>query len=152
MNRWLKASLLLFFFALCGAAVLATHLVRRETRPPRAQELFLVVNRQLSAFRAADFASAYQHSALVVQQKFSLPQFELMVRRDYSAMTEPQEVEFGAVHASGANAYMQVFLTTPDGTVRSYLYSFTCESDGWKINGVESLGAQPLRRLPGLHV
>ena len=152
MHRWLKISLLLFFLVLCGAALLATQQVRRAARPPRADELFTVVNRQLSAFRAADFASAYQHSAIVVQQRFSLSQFELMVRRDYTAMTEAREVEFGAVHAAGPNASMQVFLTTPDGTVRSYVYSFSRETDGWKINGVESLGPQPLSRLPGLHV
>ena len=152
MNRWLKASLLLFFFALCGVAILATHLVRQEARPPRAEELFSVVDYQLSAFRAADFADAYRHSALVVQQKFSLPQFELMVRRDYTAMTEAQHVEFGAVQVSGGNALVQVFLTVPDGVVHSYLYSFTCEPDGWKIDGVQSLGRQPVRRLPGLHV
>ena len=46
-----------------------------------------MVNRQLSEFRAANFVSAYRHSALVVQRKFSLGQFEEMVRRDYPSMT-----------------------------------------------------------------
>jgi hypothetical protein len=152
MNRWLKASLLLFLFALCGAAILATHALSQRRPAPPARELFLIVNRQLSNLRAEDFESAYQHSASVVQQKFSQSQFELMIRRDFSSMTAAQRVEFGAVRVGGSNALLQVFLTTPDGAVRSYLYSFTCEADGWKIDGVESLGPQPLRRLPGLHV
>jgi hypothetical protein len=152
MNRWLKASLLLFFFALCAVAVLVTHALSQRRPDPRARELLLVVNRQLSSFRAADFESAYHHSATAVQQKFSQSQFELMIRRDFSSMTAVQRVEFGALRVAGSNAVLQVFLTTPDGAVRAYLYSFTCEADGWKIDGVESLGPQPLRHLPGLHV
>ena len=53
MSRLLKVSLLLFFFALCGAAVVATHLSRERTPPPAAKELYSLVNRQLSALRAA---------------------------------------------------------------------------------------------------
>lgn len=151
MSRKLKIGLLLFFFALCGAALLATYQVRKRTPPP-AQELFSVVNRQLSEFRAADFVSAYRHSAAGVQQKFSLVQFEEMVRRDYASMTQGGNVEFGAVRVLGSSAVMQVFLTAPDGLVRGFLYSFTSEADGWKIDGVQPLGPVLPRHLPGLHV
>jgi len=152
MNRLAKISLLGFFFALCGAATLATHFARERTPPPATKELYSLVNRQLSAFRAADFDGAYQHAATGVQQKFSRSQFELMIRRDFSPMTEPAQVEFGAVRVAGAAALVQVFLTAPDGVVRGFLYSFTTEPDGWKIDGVQPLGAQPLRRLPGLRL
>ncbi len=152
MNRGLKIGLLLFFFALCGAALLATWQVRRHVTPPQARELFSVVNRQLSEFRAADFVSAYRHSAAGVQEKFSLGQFEEMVRRDYTAMTQAGNVEFGAVHVVGSSALVQVFLIGPDGSVRGFLYSFIAEPDGWKINGVEPLGSLPARGLPGVHV
>ncbi len=152
MSLRLKSSLLLFFFALCGAAILATHSIRERTSPPPAKELFSVVNRQLSALRAADFGSAYRQAAAGVQQKFSLPQFELMIRRDFSSMTQAQRVEFGAVQMAGGSALVQVFLIAPDGSVRGFLYSFSAEPGGWKIDGVQPLGAQPGRRLPGLHV
>ena len=62
---------LLFFFALCGLAVVATHLARERIPPPVAQELYSAVNRQLSDLRAADFESAYRDAATGVQQKFS---------------------------------------------------------------------------------
>ena len=61
-------------------------------------------------------------------------------------------MEFGAVRVAGAAALVQVFLTAPDGLVRGFLYSFTAEPDGWKIDGVQPFGPQPVRRLPGLHV
>jgi hypothetical protein len=150
---WLaKVSLVLFFFALCGAAIIATHLHRERTPAPAAKELYSIVNRQLSALRSDDFDNAYRHAASGVQQKFSREQFELMIRRDFSSMTEAQRVEFGAVQVAGAAALVQVFLTTPDGAMRSFLYSFTAEADGWKIDGVQPLGPQPVRRPPGLHI
>ncbi len=148
MSRVLKVSCLLFFFALCGVAIYATHLARQRTPAPQSRELFAVVTRQLSAFRAADYPGAYRQAAAGVQQQFSLPQFELMVRRDYTSMTEPTRVEFGAVEVAGGSALVQVFLTAPDGVMRGFLYSFTAEADGWKISGVQPLGRTPPRRLP----
>lgn len=152
MSRRLKIGLLVFFFALCGAALLAIWQVRRHANPPQARELFSAVHQQLTEFRAADFVSAYRHSAVGVQEKFSLTQFEEMVRRDYASMTQAGSVEFGEVHVVGNAALVQVYLTTPDGAVRAFLYSFTAEADGWKIDGVQPLGPLPQRHAPGLHV
>ena len=152
MNRLIKFSLLVFFFALCGAAIVATHLARERTPTPAAKELYSIVNRQLFALRTDDFDSAYRHAASGVQQKFSRTQFELMIRRDFSSMTEAHRVEFGTVQVAGAAALVQVFLITPDGAMRGFLYSFTAEGDSWKIDGVQPLGSQPLRQLRGLHI
>ena len=152
MSRLLKTTFLIFFFALCGAAIVATYRAQQRTPPPAARELYSIVNRQLAAFRTADFDSAYRHAAAGVQQKFSRSQFELMIRRDFSPMTEAEHVEFGAISVEGGSAMVQVFLTAPDGAVRGFLYSFTAERDGWKIDGVQPLGSQPVRHLPGLHI
>jgi hypothetical protein len=152
VTRLLKVSLLLFFFALCGAAIIATHLVRQRIPAPPAKALYSVVNEQLSAFRADDFDSAYEKAAAGVQEKFSRGQFEIMIRRDFSSMTRATHVEFGALRVAGDSAIMQVFFTAPDGTVREFLYSLTAERGGWKIDGVQPLGPQPERRLSGLHI
>ena len=81
-----------------------------STRPRRCPHaLFAVVNDQLSAFRAADYASAYSYAANGMQQKFTLPQFERMVRRNYADMAEARRVEFGSVRLDGATATVQVF-------------------------------------------
>jgi hypothetical protein len=47
---------------------------------------------------------------------------------------------------------VQVLLRAPDGAVRGFLYSFTAEADGWKIDGAQPLGPQPVRHLPGLRL
>ena len=152
MSRLAKTALLLFFFALCGGAIVATYRAQQRTPPPAARELYSIVNRQLASFRTADFDGAYRQAAAGVQQKFSRAQFELMIRRDFLPMTQTQQVEFGVLEVAGASAMVQVYLTAPDGVVRGFLYSFTAENGGWKIDGVQPLGTQPARRLPGLRL
>ena len=109
MTRTIKASLLFFFLSLCGAAIFVTDHVRRQVPPPAPHELFAVVEKQLAAFRAADYSSAYRHAASGVQQKFTVPQFEAMIRRDYGDMTNAQRIEFGFVKVIGSAAVVQVF-------------------------------------------
>jgi len=152
MNQRVKAALLLFFFVLCGIGVIATYVARERLPVPAARELYAVVNHQLSALRANDFDAAYQQAATGVQQKFSRTQFEQMIRRDFACMIEAGEVEFGTVEIAGPTAIVQVYVTTRDGTARAYLYSFTAEGKGWKIDGVTPLGPQSARPLPGLHI
>jgi hypothetical protein len=152
MKTWLKVSLLLFFFALCVVAAIATHLARLRTPAPQAKALYAVVNEQLSAFRAEDFDSAYQNAAAGVQEKFSRGQFEQMIRHDFSSMTQTTHVEFGALRVAGDAALMEVFLTGRDQVVREYLYSFSAEQGAWKINGVQSTTAEPAAHVRGLRL
>jgi hypothetical protein len=152
MNRLMKVGLLAFFVALCFGAAIAIHL--NQEKPPTLAEhdLYSVVNRQLADLRAADFGSAYQYAASGMQQKFSRMQFELMIRRDFVSMTRAARVEFGAVRITDSSAFAQVFLSTPDGLTRVYLYTFAAENGGWKITGVRPLNLQPLTHLPGVHI
>jgi hypothetical protein len=152
MNRLLKVGLLSFFAALCLGATIAKYRNQPPPLAPAEHDLYSVVNRQLADFRAADFGSAYQHAASGMQQKFSQTQFEAMIRRDFFSMTRAARVEFGAVRMTNSTAQAQVFLTTPDGLTRVYLYSFAAENGGWKINGVRPLNPQPLTHLPGVQI
>ncbi|MBA3272408.1 MAG: DUF4864 domain-containing protein [Chthoniobacterales bacterium] len=99
------------------------------------------MNDQLAAFRASDYPSAYRRAAAGVQQKFTLPQFETMVRRNYRAITGAQRVEFGSVTGDGSSAVVEVFFFSEHGGVRCFLYSLTAEAGGWKIEGVEEVRA-----------
>lgn len=150
MTRTVKAALLFFFLSLCASAVVVTHRVRLQPSPPAPRELFSIVEQQLAAFRAEDYPSAYRHAASGVQQKFTIPQFESMVRRDYGDMTLSGRVEFGLVKVNGSAAVVQVFLSGADGSFRSFLYSLIAEGNSWRINGVQPvpIGARP----KGLHI
>lgn len=150
MTRMIKASLLFFFFSLCASAVVVTYQMRLHIPPPAPHELFAVVEKQLAAFRAADYSSAYRQAASGVQQKFTAPQYEAMIRRDYGDISGAQRIEFGFAKVSCATAVVQVFVREANGSVRAFLYSLIAEGDSWKINGV-----QPQRsgfRRAGLHI
>ena len=150
MTRMIKASLLFFFFSLCASAVVVTYQMRLHVPPPAPHQLFAVVDKQFAAFRAADYSSAYRQAASGVQQKFTEPQYEAMIRRDYGDISGAQRIEFGFAKVSGATAVVQVFVREANGSVRAFLYSLIAEGDSWKINGV-----QPQRcgfRRAGLHI
>jgi hypothetical protein len=74
-----------------------------------------------------------------VQQKFTLTQFEAMVRRNYPEMTRARRVEFGLVKVEGGGALVHVFFIGQNGAVRAFIYSLTNEDAVWKIDGVEEL-------------
>jgi hypothetical protein len=150
MTRTIKASLLFFLFALCACAIVVTHRVRLHVPPPAPHQLFAVVEQQLAAFRAADYSSAYRQAASGVQQKFTAPQYEAMIRRDYGDISGAQRIEFGFVKVSGATALVQVYFCGANGYIRSFLYSLVAEGDSWKINGVQpmQIGDRPV----GLHI
>lgn len=152
MTRTIKASVLCFFVALCGAAIF-TDYVRRQVPPAAPHELFAVVEKQLAAFRTADYSSAYRHAASEVRQKFTVPQFEAMIRRDYGDMTNAQHIEFGFIRVIGAAAFVQVYFVGESGLARSFLYSLVAEGDSWKINGVQPMqGVPPSYRSADLQI
>lgn len=152
MNRLTKASLLFFFFALCGVAIFISARVRERSASPAPQELYSVVNSQLAAFRAEDFPGAYRCATSAFQQKFTLGQFEAMIRRDYAQVTHARRVEFGPVQIRGAAAALPVYFFQADGSVRSFLYSLMAEGGSWKITGAEEIRAlPPAHQLSGSH-
>ena len=148
MTPLAKGSLLTFFFSLCGAAFVISHHVRDHRPAPLPHALFAVVNDQVSAFRAADYASAYAYAANGMQQKFTLPQFEQMVRRNYPHIAQARRVEFGDVRLDGGTATVEVFFFKADGAMRAFLYSLTAERESWKISGVEELQIWRQSRRP----
>jgi hypothetical protein len=153
MTRTIKASLLFFFLSLCGAAIFVTAHVRRQILPPAPHELFVVVENQLTAFRVADYSGAYRQAASGLQQKFTVSQFEEMIRRDFGEMTSDQRVEFGFAKINESVAVVQVFFVDENGSTRSFLYSLTAEGVSWKISGVRPMpSAPPGHRAPGLRI
>jgi uncharacterized UPF0160 family protein len=148
MTPLAKGWLLTFFFSVCGGAFIVSHHFREHAPAPVPHALFAVVNDQLTAVRAADYASAYSYAANGLQQKFTLPQFERMIRRNYAHMAEARRVEFGSVQVDRASAFVQVFFFTRDGSMRTFIYSLTAEGDAWKISGVEEVETSRRSRVP----
>lgn len=153
MIRTFKASLLFSSLSLCAVAIFVTERVRREVSLPAPHALFAVVEEQLAALRVEDYSSVFRHAASGVQQKFTMPQFETMIRRDFGDMTGTQRIEFGSVKIVGVEAVVQVFFVGESGSVRSFLYSLIAEGDLWKINGVQQVrSARPGNLSAGLQI
>ncbi|MEP6809311.1 MAG: DUF4864 domain-containing protein [Chthoniobacterales bacterium] len=153
MSRLAKAVLVLFFISLCGMAFFVTARVRERTPIPLPHELFAAVNDQLAAFRADDFSSAYRQASTGVQHKFTLPQFEAMIRREYSEMASATRVEFGSSRMEDNTAVVQVFFFTGNSSVRVFLFSLIAEDGGWKVGGVEETGrSRPRPHVAGRYV
>ncbi len=150
MTHGPKAALLSVLLLTCGVGFVVTHRLREQVPPPVPRELFAVVNAQLAAFQAADFQGAYRHAAAGVQQRFTVPQFEKMMRERYPEMVRRYRVEYGEVKVQGTSAVVQVYLLASDGSFRSFLYSLTNEEGDWKFDGVEELRSpRVLDRLAG---
>ncbi len=152
MRHSIKAAVLLFMFLICGAGFVITQRVREQVTAPAPRELFAIVNQQLTAFRTADFQAAYQQAATGVQQRFTVVQFEKMVRQRYPDVVRGSRVEFGQVKVRGSNAIVQVFIVHANGATRSFLYSLTHEENAWRIDDVEELRrGWPGPELSGTH-
>ncbi len=150
MSHRTKAALLSLLLFICGAGFVVTQKLREHVLPPAPRELFAIVNEQLAALQAADYLSAYRHAATGVQQRFTVPQFEKMMRQRYPEMARHYRVEYGEVKVHGTSAAVQVYLLAGDGSFRSFLYSLTHEEGRWKFDNVEEVRApRVLDRLAG---
>jgi len=143
MSQGGKVGLMLFFFAVCATAAFVSYDGERQSPPARPVDLYSVVHSQFRALQAADFPRAYQHASAGMQEKFSVEQFEEMVRVDYAPIIEADRVEFGAVDIRGRHAVVRVFFVGEDGGVTPCIYSLVNEGETWKIDG-----ARILRRIP----
>ncbi len=96
-----------------------------------------VILRQLAAFRADDYRTAYSFASRMIQAQFDPAAFEHMVKNGYPQIarsthawvTEARPAPNGALH---------IFLRIrgADGTVIRALYEMVREEPGWRINGV----------------
>ncbi len=143
MKQGHKIGLMLFFFAICATAAFVSHDVQRPPPPARPADLYSVVDSQFQAFRAEDFPRAYQQAAAGIRERFSMEQFEQMVRVDYAGIIEARRVEFGAAEIRGRRAVVRVFFVGGDGALTPCIYSMVNEGESWKIEA-----AHILRRIP----
>jgi len=101
---------------------------------PAAKEVIL---RQLAAFRAGDFRTAYGFASEAIRAQFDLAAFERMVRSSYPQIAR-------STHAwvlearPGPDGALQILLRVrgSDGTFVLALYEMVREAPGWRINGV----------------
>jgi len=108
------------------------HYSKAEVR----KELVAVVDGQLAAFRAGDFARAYGFAAQPLRAQFTLKAFAAMVARSYPFVAHSERAEPGLPMDDGETAVLPVRVFAAGGKSADYQYQFTREGDGWHITGV----------------
>ena len=132
---------LLLSFALvisCVVARAADSVAPRYSRPEVRKELMAVVEKQLAAFRANDFAAAYALAAKDLRSQFTLKQFEVMLARGYPVIVHNRRADFGLPMDDGMVATLPVKIVAADGATIAYRYTLVKEPGGWRITGVRS--------------
>lgn len=114
------------------------------TGPVVAQgsDIETVIGSQIEAFKADDFAGAFEYAAPSIRNIFRTPEnFGVMVRRGYPMVWRPEEVTFLDLAQRGGLYVQTVRITDADGAVHYLAYAMTETAQGWKISGVQILEA-----------
>ncbi len=111
---------------------------------PVKQELSRVIDAQLAAFRANDYAKAYTFAAGAIQEMFAVGSFEEMVKSGYPLIAHAAKVEYGLAFDTGEEAVINVTVEGSDGRRVQYQYLLKKEGGAWKISGVGELKSEGL--------
>ncbi|MEO9651897.1 MAG: DUF4864 domain-containing protein [Roseobacter sp.] len=104
------------------------------------EEMQTIIDRQLDAFRADDFAKAMQYASPALQQYFRTPEiFQQMVTRGYPMVWRPQTVEYLQSGEDNGIHWQRVMISDTQGIVHILEYHMLETEDGWRINGVQIL-------------
>lgn len=130
------AGVLCLLLGLLAGAVAAEPEMRLSPKKVR-DEVRAVVEAQLGALRAGDFAAAYDFAARGIRRQFDERLFTMMIKRGYAPLLRPDQTDFGVVRDDGEGT-AQIAVTVTDRQNRStgYRYWLVKEGDAWRINGV----------------
>lgn len=100
------------------------------------------ITEQIEAFKADDFAAAFQFAAPGLQAFFRSPEnFRRMVTEGYPMVWRPAEVEYLELKQQGPAFYQIVRIVDGEGAQHYLVYRMITTSGGWRIAGVQILDA-----------
>lgn len=126
--------------AIAAVLFLAVAARAQEAVPPQdAEAARVVIEQQLSAFRAGNGEAAYSHAAPSIRRLYpTVERFMTMVETGYGVLTNPEAHVFGRNTSFGGEVHQEVIVTGPDGKQWQAVYSLARQEDGsWKITGVK---------------
>lgn len=129
--------------------LIVTLIALKMTTPVAAQDnagpIQDVISGQIEAFKADDFATAFDYASPMIQGIFRNPDnFGAMVRNGFPMVWRPADVQFRDLKGSG-NLYAQrVLIQDTKGVYYLLEYQMVQTEDGWEINGVLLLEQPPV--------
>ncbi|MFX0541368.1 DUF4864 domain-containing protein [Roseovarius sp. S4756] len=122
-----------FILALCAAAALGLP----QASSAQEEPIRAVIEAQIEAFEADDFATAFTYASPTIQGMFGTAQnFGAMVKGGYPMVWRPDDLRFLALEERAGQLYQDVMIRDLDGALHILEYQMQQGEDGWKINGV----------------
>ena len=112
--------------------------------PAAAQEepIQLVIESQIDAFQADDFAQAFSYASPNIKSLFGTPEtFGMMVRDGYPMVYRPSDVDMLSLREVAGNLWQGVRVVDQAGAVWFLDYMMVETPEGWQINAVQILPA-----------
>ncbi|WP_373489479.1 DUF4864 domain-containing protein [Blastomonas sp.] len=98
------------------------------------------ISQQFEAFKADDFAGAFEFASPNLQRLFQNPEnFGRMVTQGYPMVWRPADVRFLELREEGGVYRQMVLVRDGHGTNHVLEYRMLETTDGWRINGVQIL-------------
>jgi hypothetical protein len=108
------------------------------------KQLSDIIDAQLAAFRAEDYAMAYGFAASSVRDMFAPDAFETMVKAGYPVIAHSARAFYGLTFDTGEEAVVNVRIEDAARNRGEFQYLLKKEGGVWKINGVSQLKASDL--------
>lgn len=101
-----------------------------------------VIQSQIEAFLADDFATAFTFASPGIKRMFGSPdRFGMMVRQGYPMVWRPADVQYLDFDGSRSMPTQNVLITDQNGVSHVLEYTMIATEDGWQIAGVRILQA-----------
>ena len=108
------------------------------------KELTDIIDAQLAAFRAGDYAKGYEFAASSIRDMFGAADFAVMVKTGYPVIAHSAHAEYGLAFDTGEDAVVNVHIEDAAKKSGEFQYSLKKEDGGWKISGVAELKSADL--------
>jgi hypothetical protein len=96
-----------------------------------------VIRRQIEAFQADDFATAFSYASPGIKSFFQTPErFGRMVRDGYPMVWRPGDFRFVELQDRGGRLFQTLMVRDGAGRLHFLDYEMIETPDGWQIDGV----------------
>lgn len=123
-------------------AILAAVLLSGPVAADTKDDVTGVIQSQIEAFQADDFATAFTFAAPGIKRMFGSPdRFGMMVQQGYPMVWRPGRVDYLDLREGPAGPVQRVMITDQAGRTHLLDYYMSPSDDGWQISGVQLLQA-----------
>jgi hypothetical protein len=92
------------------------------------------------------FGDGYQFAAAKIRPNLSFQELEAIIRRDPTAKSQRDRIEFGSVKMEQASAVAEVMFINNEW-ITPFLYKLQAQRDSWKIMNVQRVWYVPRSHL-----